>query len=32
MTCVLMEGLSPKMALIQLGGCVEMVRGGGKRE
>jgi hypothetical protein len=32
MTCLLIEGLSPKMDLIQLGGCVELVRGGGKRE
>lgn len=32
MTCLLIEGLSPKMELIQLGGCVEMVRGGGQRE
>jgi hypothetical protein len=33
MTCLLIQGLSPKMELIQLGGCVELVsRGGGKRE
>jgi hypothetical protein len=32
MTCLLIEGLSTKMELVQLGGCVELVRGGGKRE
>jgi hypothetical protein len=31
MTCLLIEGLSPKMESIQLGGCVELVRGGGEK-